>query len=141
MVEHLGESLFLVRVGAGMLAVFGVFALFMAGLGLYAVVSFAVAQRTAEVGIRMALGARRSQVIGMVLSEVMSVVGVGAVIGLGLAWAATRGLGGLLYGVSTTDPVTFVGVVVVLGTVAFLATLVPARRAAKANPVTALRYD
>lgn len=97
--------------------------------------------RPLPVGIRMALGAGRSQVIGMVLSEVMSVVGVGAVIGLGLAWAATRGLGGLLYGVSTTDPVTFVGVVVVLGAVAFLATLVPARRAARANPVTALRYD
>src|SRR4030095_6570895 len=108
---------------------------------LYAVVAFTVAQRAHEVGIRMALGAQRGDVIGLVLGHGMKFVALGIVIGLAGAWALTRVLTTLLYEVKPTDPFTFLAVPLLLITVAILACWLPARRAARVDPITALRYE
>ena len=141
MSDHIGESLIMSRISAAFLSGFSVLALSLAGLGLYALVASAVSQRSREVGIRMALGARSPQVVWMIVREVMTIVGVGLVAGIGLSLVAMRGLTGLLYQVSVGDPATLLGVTVVLAAVAFFATWVPARRAAHVDPVVALRHD
>jgi len=105
------------------------------------VVSFAVARRTAEIGVRMALGATRGRVLGMVMRQGAALVLAGSVIGLGLALALSRVARSLLYGVSPTDTITFVAVPAFLLLVALAACLAPARRAASIDPVRALRYD
>ncbi|RKH90646.1 FtsX-like permease family protein, partial [Corallococcus sp. AB045] len=110
-------------------------------VGLYGVVAYAVVQRTRELGIRMALGARAGQLMGMVLSHYLRLTAVGLVLGLGLAWGASRALSHLLNGVRPTDPLTYGLVVAVLGAVAFLAALLPARRAAHVPPAIVLRAD
>jgi len=139
LVSHFGESLATSRFAAWMMGAFSLLALALAGLGIYAVVSFSVARRSAELGIRMALGAERSGVVRMVVREVVGVVVVGVVVGLAVAGAAAAQLGGALYGVGALDPLTFVGAVGVLLLVAWIAAYVPARRAAQADPVEALR--
>ena len=139
MAEHLGDSLIAPKAGAALLAGFGILALGLASMGLYAVVAFAVSRRSAEVGIRMALGARAKQVVWMMASEVMALVGVGIALGLGLAFLATRALAGLLYGVSATDPLTLISIGVVLTMVALAATYLPARRAARTDPMESVR--
>ncbi|MBN8226571.1 ABC transporter permease [Corallococcus macrosporus] len=116
-------------------------ALVLAAVGLYGVVAYAVVQRTRELGIRMALGARAGQLMGMVLSHYLRLTAVGLVLGLGLAWGASRALSHLLNGVRPTDPLTYGLVVAVLGAVAFLAALLPARRAANVPPAVVLRAD
>jgi len=113
----------------------------LAGLGIYGVTSYAVAQRTQEIGIRMALGAQMKDVLKLILRNAMSLVLVGAVIGLAGAYAATRVMSSLLFGVTATDLATFVGVPVMLFIVALVASLVPARRATKVDPLIALRYE
>ncbi len=122
-------------------AVFGVAALLLAAMGIYGVTSYAVAQRTQEIGIRMALGAQMKDVLKLILRNAMSLVFVGAVIGLAGAYAATRVMSSLLFGVTATDVATFVAVPVMLFIVALLASLIPARRATKVDPLIALRYE
>ncbi|MFL6257644.1 MAG: ABC transporter permease, partial [Pyrinomonadaceae bacterium] len=139
--EHMGVSLFPARVAATLLGSFGLLALLLAGMGIYGVVSYAAAQRTREIGIRMALGARRGDVLRLVAGRGMLLVGLGVGLGLAFAFALTRFMEGVLYGVSATDPLTFVLVVAILLGVALLACLVPARRATKVDPMVALRYE
>ena len=126
------------------LVIFGVFgtaALLLAAMGIYGVTTYAVAQRTQEIGIRMALGARMSDVMKLVLRSGMSLALIGAALGVAGAFATTRGMSSLLFGVAPTDLATFAAVVVVQIVVAFVACYIPARRATKVDPLVALRYE
>jgi putative ABC transport system permease protein len=120
---------------------FGVLATFLAGVGLYGVLAFSTAQRTREIGIRMALGASRRSVVQMVLREVLWLAGISVAVAVPTALLLGRYLRSQLYGVSNTDPLTLTGVVVVIAGVAMLAAMLPARRAAGVNPTKALRYE
>ena len=139
--DQVDLSLFPSRVAAWTLAGFGVLALLLAAIGIYGVVSYSVAQRTREIGIRMALGAKQKNVLGLVLGEGLFVITVGLAVGLLLAFAVTRVIAGFLYGVGATDLVTFLTVPLLLGFVALIASYIPARRATKVDPLVALRYE
>jgi putative ABC transport system permease protein len=115
--------------------------LILAVVGVYSVVSYAAVQRTHEIGIRMALGAKPPDILKMVLGQSLLVIGLGIGIGLGAAFAGTRVLAGLLVGVSSNDPATFICVVAVLTLVALLACWLPARRATQVSPLVALRHE
>lgn len=136
---HFGSTLAGPRIVGWMMGAFSALALFLAGLGIYAVVAFSVARRTAELGIRIALGAERPRVVRMVVRDVAGVVSLGLLIGLGVSAAVGSRIGGMLYGVAGLDPVTFGGAVLVLAGVAGLAAWMPAVRAARTDPVEALR--
>jgi len=141
MERHLALMLLPHRLSALIVGAFGILALLLASIGLYGVVSFSVATRTREVGIRMALGAEPEVVVRMLTGDGLKLVLVGALAGLGLAFAGARLMSGLLYGVEATDPLAFTLVPVVLTTVAALSAWLPARRAARVDPVTSLRSD
>ncbi|MGH9841024.1 MAG: FtsX-like permease family protein, partial [Blastocatellia bacterium] len=129
------------RIQAVLIGGFGLLALVLASLGLYGVLSFSVAQRTQEIGIRMALGARANDVLRLVAGQGFKLVALGVALGLLGAYAATRVLRSVLFGVSPTDPITFAGVTAVLLLVAWLACWIPARRATKVDPMIALRCE
>jgi predicted permease len=139
--EHMSLSLFPPRIAAGILGGFGALALILAGIGVYGVTAYSVAQRTRDIGIRMALGARSGQVLRLVLSEGFRLAGVGVLIGLGVAFALTGFAQSVLYGVSATDPATFLGISLLLAAVSLAACLVPARRASRVDPIRALRTE
>ena len=138
---HLGIMLLPAQLSAFLLSVFAVLALVLSSIGLYGVVSYAVAQRTREVGIRMALGADRDRVVRLLAASGLRLVAVGTAIGLVASLALARLLSDLLFGVETLDLTTFVAVPVVLGLTAVIAAYLPARRAARLDPVTALRTE
>lgn len=124
-----------------LLAVFAVVALVLAVIGIYGMLSYAVAQRTREIGLRMTLGAQRTDVMRLVIGHGMKLAIAGVVLGLIASFALTRTMKNLLFGVSATDPVTFISITLLLAFVAFLACWIPARRATKVDPILALRYE
>ncbi len=124
-----------------LLAIFAGLAVLLAAIGIYGVIAYSVVQRTREIGIRMALGAQRHDMLRMVLRQSLSVVAIGVGIGLLAAFAGTRLLGSLLYGVAPNDFFTYAGVVTLLGGAAIFASYIPARRATKVDPMEALRYE
>lgn len=139
--EHMGFSLFPARVAGALLGAFGLLALTLAAIGIYGVMAYSVSQRTREIGIRMALGAGRGEVLRLVLRQGILLTLLGLSIGLALALAATRLMSSVLYGVSATDLIAYAGVSFFLLVVVLIAILIPARRASQVDPMIALRYQ
>ena len=139
--DDMRVSLLPAQLGAPLLGAFGALALLLASVGIYGVTSYSVAQRTRELGIRSALGATARDVLRMILAQTLRVVLIGATIGLAAALGVARLISSQLYGVGPTDPATFIGMPAFLVGVALLATLVPARRATRIDPVEALRRE
>jgi ABC-type antimicrobial peptide transport system permease subunit len=134
-------GMFPMRMGTIIAGGQGLIALFLATLGLYGLISHSVKRRTHEIGIRIALGATHGKVLRILIMQGLRLVLIGLVLGLATAFAITRLLSSVLYGVKATDLLTFAGVSLLLVGVAFLASYIPARRAAKINPIEALRYE
>jgi predicted permease len=141
MSETIGTSLYAARMGAWLLSAFGGLALLLAVVGIYGVLSFSIAQRTREMGIRLALGARGRQVFLLVVRDGMWLVGIGAVLGLAAAAVGAKTVGGFLYGISPIDVPAFVAAILVLAAVALVACAIPARRAIRVNPIATLRQE
>jgi predicted permease len=139
--EYLGDSIADTRFESVLLGIFSALAFALTAIGVYGVVSYTVAQRMREMGIRIALGAERGEIVGMILRNGMRLVSLGVVPGLVAAFLLTRLIAGLLYGIGPYDPSTFFGVSVLLIAMALLASYLPARRAAKVDPMVALRYE
>ena len=127
--------------GAMLLGSLGLLALVLASMGVYGVMAYSVSQRTRELGIRIALGAQSNQILRLVLRQGMLLAAIGLGLGLFAAFGSTRLAATLLYGVNPSDPLIFLAVTSLLAFTAFAACYVPARRALKVNPVTALRFD
>ena len=140
-VELVNLTVRMERLFARLLSLFGLLALLLAAIGLYGVMAYTVAQRTREIGIRMALGAQRHNVLKLVLSRGMILTLIGIALGSGVAIALTRLMKHLLFGIGPTDPVTFIATALLLAGVAIMAAYVPARRATKVDPLVALRYE
>jgi putative ABC transport system permease protein len=124
-----------------LLVIFSVVAMLIAAIGIYSVLAFSVNQRTKEIGVRMALGAPRAQVLRMVVREGLTVGSIGVAVGLAGAIAASRVLDTLVFGVQVRDPFTYVAVATSLVLVAFMACVIPARKASRVDPIVALRYE
>jgi predicted permease len=139
--QRIDDSIFETRLLATLGGFFGVLALLLAAVGLYGVMSYGMAKRAGEIGIRMALGARRADVVGMVLSDALLLVAGGLILGFPLAWAAARAVHSLLFGIEAVDPLAFGGTGAVLIAVALGAAFLPARRAASIDPMRALRHE
>ena len=141
MSETIATQLAVDRMIAVLLSVFGGAALLLAAIGIYGVMGYAVAQRTREIGIRVALGAERGDIMKLIVRRGMVLTIIGAGLGLAFAFGLTRAVKSLLFGVSATDPLTFGAIVTLLVAVALLACYFPARRATKVDPVVALRNE
>jgi predicted permease len=139
--EYLSDSIVGTRFEALLLGIFGILAFSLTAVGLYGVISYTVVQRTREMGIRIALGADRGAILGMVVRNGTLLACTGAVFGLAAAFILTRLMASLLFGIGPTDPLTFLCVPIALIAVAVLASYIPARRAAKVDPMVALRYE
>ena len=139
--EENGVVLLPQRVAAMVTGVLGGVGLLLASVGLYGTIAYSAGRRTREIGIRVALGARRSDVLGMVVGDGMRLVGLGVLVGLLLAAAASRLIAGLLFGLDPLDATTFAGMSAVFVAVALVASFLPARRAAASDPVQALRTE
>ena len=141
MAEHMQAGLFVQTLGATMLSAFGLIALLLSAIGIFGVLSYHVGQRTREIGVRVALGASRREVVGMVVGRALRLVGLGLAAGLLFALGAGQLLRSQLIGVGPRDPLTFVGIGLLLALVALGAAWLPARRAARVDPMVALRYE
>lgn len=139
--EIISDSLASQRFSMAVLGTFAALALGLASVGIYGVISYLVGQRTQEIGIRIALGANRFHVVRMILSDGMKMALIGVLVGIAVALALTHLMASLLFGVSPTDPLTFLCVVLLLSAVALAACCVPARRAMRVDPMVALRYE
>jgi predicted permease len=139
--ERMDLPLLPARIAASVLGGFGLLALALVAIGIYGVMSYAVSKRTREIGIRMALGAQKADVLKLVIGQGLILTVVGIAIGSVAALALTQSMKALLFGVSATDPVTYIAVGVLLGSVALLACYLPARRASRVDPMVALRYE
>jgi putative ABC transport system permease protein len=139
--EQLSESLAPQRAPLWLLGAFSGIALFLAAIGIYGVLSFFVLQRRQEIGVRMALGAQRTNVLGLVLSQGARLIGIGVATGIAAAFVAARALTSLLFGVKPTDVPTFLGVSVLLGLLGLLACALPALRATQVDPLVVLRSE
>jgi predicted permease len=141
MTDRIGGQLGSDRMIAVLLSIFGGLALMLAAIGVYGVMAYSVAQRNREIGIRMALGAERTDILKLIVGQGLTLVIVGAGVGLLLSFALTRVLKNLLFGISATDPLTFGVIVALMMVVGLLACYLPARRATKVDPLVALRYE
>ena len=141
LLEHVGRSLYVERMETIIFGLLGLLALVLTAIGVYGVVAYSVAQRTRELGIRMALGAQKMDVLKLILVKGLVLVAWGSAIGLVASYWLSRLIASQLYGVSPSDPVTLISVAVLLGGVALLASYIPARRATKVDPLVALRYE
>jgi putative ABC transport system permease protein len=124
-----------------MVGAFALVALTLAAVGIYGVIAYGVSQRTKEIGIRLALGGRRNDILAMVIGQGMRLIALGLVIGVGLSLAVTRGLESMLFGISASDPMTFGVVAGMMGLVGLMACWLPALRAGRINPVVAIRAE
>jgi putative ABC transport system permease protein len=141
MEEYIAATTATPRFNTTLLAIFAAVALVLTIVGLYGVMSYSVAQRTNEIGIRMALGAQTRDVLKLIVSQGFKLVILGLVLGLGGAFLAMKVISSLLFGVTTKDPYTFIAVALVLLVIALVACYIPARRAARVDPLVALRYE
>ena len=139
--EYISRSLARPRFNALLISAFAGTALLLTGIGIYGVMAYSVTQRTNEIGIRIALGAAQSNIFRLVIGQAMSLVAISILIGLVGAFAATRLLNSLLFGVGAWDPITFSAIIILISSVAFLAAWLPARRAMRVDPIIALRYE
>ena len=139
--QVLDDALSRERLSAGLATLFGVFALALAAVGLYGVIAYNVARRTAEIGVRMALGARPADALWLVVRQTLTMTGIGVAIGVPLAVVASRAVGSQLYGISAGNPWAMIGAAALLATAAAVASIVPARRASRVDPVEALRTE
>jgi len=139
--QIIDQGLWAPEMGASLLTLFGGLALVLAAVGVYGVLAYSVTQQTREIGIRMAMGAERRDVLGLVVGHGLKLAGAGVALGILVALGLTRQLSSLLFGVSAYDPLTYAGVTVILVIVALLACYIPARRATRVDPLIALRYE
>jgi len=139
--ENITAASFQQKLAASLLGVFGGMALLLASVGLYGTMAYSVARRTHEMGVRMALGASRRAISRLVVTNALRITAVGIVAGTALAVVATRLISKLLFGVQPTDPASFGGVILLMAVIAVVASVIPARRAARLDPMAALRDE